>query len=140
VPAPVSLSAETTRDSRRYYRLAPPRSAISRACRSRHGGGLCVVRPASPRRKLNEGADVLNTVIRIVGQRYRFDFADVWDRFAGHGVCSTNPWINGPSVPTSVRPYHPTQTGHHDGYLNALDATTAHRSTAALNWTRPAVA
>ncbi|HEV7829507.1 MAG TPA: SGNH/GDSL hydrolase family protein [Pseudonocardiaceae bacterium] len=76
------------------------------------------------RRKLNEGADVLNSVIRSVSQQYGFSFTDVRDRFGGHGVCSTDPWINGPSVPTSVGPYHPNQTGYRDGYLDALDATT----------------
>jgi lysophospholipase L1-like esterase len=83
------------------------------------------------RRKLNEGADVLNNVIRSVSQQHGFSFTDVRDRFASHGVCSANPWINGPSVPTSVGPYHPTQTGYRDGYLDALDATTAGSSTAA---------
>lgn len=77
------------------------------------------------RRKLNEGADVLNSVIRSVTQLYGLRFTDVRDRFAGHGVCSANPRINGPSVPTSVGSYHPNQTGYQDGYLPALDATTA---------------
>jgi lysophospholipase L1-like esterase len=76
------------------------------------------------RQKLNEGADVLNSVIGSVSQQYGLSFTDVRDRFAGHGVCSTNPWINGPSAPGSVGPYHPNQTGYRDGYLDALDATT----------------
>lgn len=76
------------------------------------------------RQKLNEGADVLNSVIRSVSQQYGLSFTDVRDRFAGHGVCSANPWINGPSEPASVGPYHPNQTGYRDGYLDALDATT----------------
>ncbi len=76
------------------------------------------------RQKLNEGADVLNSVIRSVSQQHGLSFTDVRDRFAGHGVCSTNPWINGPSEPASVGPYHPNQIGYRDGYLDALDATT----------------
>ena len=76
------------------------------------------------RQKLNEGADVLNSVIHSVSQQYGLSFTDVRDRFAGHGVCSTNPWINGPSMPATVGPYHPNQTGYRDGYLDALDATT----------------
>ncbi|MCA1822406.1 MAG: SGNH/GDSL hydrolase family protein [Pseudonocardia sp.] len=83
------------------------------------------------RSKLNEGADVLNSVIRSASQQHAFSFTDVRDRFAGHGVCSTNPWINGPSVPATVGPYHPNQTGYRDGYLDALDATTTGNSPAA---------
>jgi lysophospholipase L1-like esterase len=84
------------------------------------------------RKKLNEGADVLNTVIqKTVSQQSGFSFTDVRGRFAGHGVCSADPWINGPSVSTFVGPYHPNQTGHRDGYLDALDAETARGAAAA---------
>ena len=76
------------------------------------------------RQKLNEGADVLTSVIRSASQQHGLSFTDVRDRFAGHGVCSANPWINGPSMPATVGPYHPNQTGYRDGYLDALDATT----------------
>jgi lysophospholipase L1-like esterase len=86
---------------------------------------------ATRRSKLNEGADVLNSVIRSASQQHGFSFTDVRDRFAGHGVCSTNPWINGPSAPASVGPYHPNQTGYRDGYLDALDATTTNTPAAA---------
>ena len=77
------------------------------------------------RKKLNEGADVLNEVIQSASQQFRFTFTDVRTRFAGHGVCSADAWINGPSVPTSVGPYHPNQTGYRNGYLDALNAATA---------------
>lgn len=83
------------------------------------------------RNKLNEGSDVLNTVIqKTVSQHPGFSFSDVRDRFASHGVCSADPWINGPSVPTFVGPYHPNQTGYRDGYLDALNATTDRRTAA----------
>jgi lysophospholipase L1-like esterase len=76
------------------------------------------------REKLNEGADVLNDVIQSTSQQSGFSFADVRNRFARHGVCSADPWINGPSVPSSVGPYHPNQTGYRDGYQEALDEAT----------------
>lgn len=85
------------------------------------------------RRKLNEGADLLNNVIKTVSTLYGLGFADVRDRFAGHGVCSTNSWINGPTVLPSIGPYHPNQTGYHDGYLPVLDATTAQSTPARRN-------
>ncbi len=83
------------------------------------------------REKLNEGADVLNDVIQFASQQSGFSFTDVRGRFAGHGVCSADPWINGPSVPPSVGPYHPNQTGYRDGYLNALDEATMRGAAAA---------
>lgn len=76
------------------------------------------------RTKLNEGADVLDGVIQSVSQRFGFYFGDVRGQFADHAVCSTDPWINGPSVPTVVGPYHPNQTGYRYGYLDALDVVT----------------
>jgi hypothetical protein len=83
------------------------------------------------RQKLNEGANVLNDVIRSVSQRFKFSFADVRGRFSGHGVCAPDPWINGPSVPSAVGPYHPNQVGYRQGYLSVLDAETARSGIAA---------
>ena len=84
------------------------------------------------RTKINHGADVLNEVIQqAVSRQSGFSFTDIRDRFTGHGVCSTDPWINGPSVPAFVGPYHPTQAGYRDGYLSALDAATARGAAAA---------
>lgn len=78
------------------------------------------------RAKINHGGDVLDSVIsEVVSRQSGFSFADVRDRFAGHGVCSADPWLNGPSVPAAVGAYHPTQAGYRDGYLPALDAATA---------------
>lgn len=84
------------------------------------------------RTKLNHGADVLKDVIsETVSRQSGFSFVDVRDRFSGHGVCSADPWINGPSVPAAVGPYHPDQAGYRDGYLPALDAATARGAAAA---------
>ena len=46
-------------------------------------------------------------------------------RFGGHVARWANLWINGPSESASIGPSGPDQTGYHDGYLQALDATTA---------------
>jgi hypothetical protein len=97
----------------------------------RSGSSATSTKYGTRRSKLNEGADVLNSVIRSVSQQHGLSFTDVRDRFAGHGVCSTNPWINGPSVSASVGRYHPNQTGYRDGYLEALDTTTTGSSAAA---------
>jgi lysophospholipase L1-like esterase len=86
---------------------------------------------AARRSKLNEGADVLDGVIQSVSQQFGFYFGDVRGVFAGHEVCSADPWINGPSVSTVVGPYHPNETGYRNGYLAVLDvATTESAATA----------
>ncbi|MGB8963866.1 MAG: SGNH/GDSL hydrolase family protein [Pseudonocardiaceae bacterium] len=77
------------------------------------------------RTKLNEAADVLDGVIQSVSQQSGFSFGEVRGLFADHGICSADPWINGPSVPTVVGPYHPNQMGYRNGYLTALDGVTA---------------
>lgn len=77
------------------------------------------------RSALNQGADVLDETIRRVAARHNAAFADVRDRFAGHGVCSTDtPWINAPLLFASVGSYHPNATGYRSGYLPALNAVT----------------
>jgi hypothetical protein len=75
---------------------------------------------------------VRNTVIsKTVNQQPGFSFTDMRGRFTGHGVCSSDPWINDPSVSAVLGPYHPNQTGYRDGYLAILDAATAPGTAAA---------
>jgi lysophospholipase L1-like esterase len=103
----------------RLFDLAP-------SCTDPHAPNL------NRRTKINHGADVLNEVIQqAVSRQSGFSFTDVRDRVTGHGVCSVDPWINGPSVPALVGPYHPNQVGYRDGYLPALDAATARGAAAA---------
>ncbi|WP_246868718.1 hypothetical protein [Saccharopolyspora sp. ASAGF58] len=45
-----------------------------------------------------------------------FTFADARDAPAGHGVCSSDEWINGPSSPL-VESFHPDVDGHAKAYL-----------------------
>lgn len=72
------------------------------------------------RAALNRAADTLNSSLRGTATRFGARFADVSDAFAAHGVCSADPWINGPSRPTQTGNYHPTTEGYARGYLPAL--------------------
>jgi lysophospholipase L1-like esterase len=74
------------------------------------------VPPASlaKRTALNEAVDTLNDVIEERATGNGAVFADVQDSFAGHGLCSTEPWITGPA---DSAPFHPTATGYSLGYL-----------------------
>lgn len=78
---------------------------------------------AARRAVLNHGADVLDASIRSTAGALGLRYADVRDAFAGHGVCSAQPWIVAPtSVPPAPNIYHPNAAGYRDGYLPALDA------------------
>ncbi|MET0190528.1 MAG: SGNH/GDSL hydrolase family protein [Pseudonocardia sediminis] len=74
------------------------------------------------RAALNRGADTLNASLRSTATRFGARYADVSRAFAGHGVCSADPWINGPTAPTASGNYHPTSVGYARGYLPALQS------------------
>lgn len=86
-------------------------------------GAACevpLVPNAARRAALNRGADTLNSSLRATATRFGARFADVSGAFADHGVCSAEPWINGPSAPQATGNYHPTSVGYARGYLPAL--------------------
>lgn len=80
---------------------------------------------AARREALNRGADTLNAALADAAQRFRGQFVDVREAFAGHGVCSSDPWINPPEQPTTPAAYHPNERGYADGYLPAFTAAAA---------------
>lgn len=78
---------------------------------------------AHRRAVLNRAADTLNASLRDAAGRWRAEFVDVTPAFAGHGVCSADPWINPPTNPPNPGSYHPTSRGYARGYLPALNTT-----------------
>ncbi|MGA5064264.1 SGNH/GDSL hydrolase family protein [Streptomyces exfoliatus] len=77
---------------------------------------------ATKRTALNNGADVLNTVIRDeVAQHSGFVHEDVADRFAGHQLCDPAPWLHALNWPLG-QSFHPTAAGQAGAYLPALQA------------------
>ena len=81
-------------------------------------GGMSLTK----RRAVNAGADVLAGVIRDRAAAAGFTFADVRDRFDGHGACGPSPWINGLVVLPPTDSFHPNAAGYLNGYLPALAA------------------
>ena len=82
-------------------------------------------------RSMNSAADLLNATIAFSALVNRAGYVSVTDKFAGHGIGSTSPWIVGPTglcsltINCSASPYdafHPTATGYRDGYVAALGA------------------
>ena len=64
---------------------------------------------------LNDGADLLNSVIAEAADCYGMQFVDVTGRFVGHGVNAPAPWILGPGAGA----FHPNAKGY-QAYTAAL--------------------
>ncbi len=58
---------------------------------------------------MNDGADLLNAVISRAADEYGFQFVDVTQRFTGHGVNSSDPWVLGLTDPGR---FHPNLAGY----------------------------
>jgi len=72
------------------------------------------------RRALNDGARVLDRTIRNRVRAARLTFAEVRGTFAGHGICSTRPYLNGIVPVPASDSFHPNLAGYTFGYLPAL--------------------
>lgn len=75
------------------------------------------------RQRINEGADELASVTSERASAAGFSFADPRSAFEGHGVCSSDEWINGPSDPIQES-FHPDVDGHANAYLPTLNSVT----------------
>jgi lysophospholipase L1-like esterase len=87
---------------------------------------LCIGLSSTSRAKINEGADVLDSVTSAAAARHSFSFADVRSRFAaGHEICDgSSSWLHSVDLTDLEQSYHPTASGQSGGYLPALDAVT----------------
>lgn len=80
-------------------------------------GAFVAMSPAE-QEVLNEGADLLNSVIAGVADQHGFTFVDVTKRFVGHGVNAADPWVLGPLDPGA---FHPDAAGY-AAYTEAVTA------------------
>jgi lysophospholipase L1-like esterase len=71
------------------------------------------------RQQLNAAADDLSAVIEARTVAAGFRYSDVRDEFAGHGLCSSDPWVNEFSLIWFTASYHPDDDGN-VGYLTAM--------------------
>ncbi len=72
------------------------------------------------RKALNSGAQVLDDMIKARTAAAGLTFADVRANFAGHGVCASQPYLNGLTLVPTQNSYHPNSNGYTYGYLPAL--------------------
>ena len=88
-----------------------------------HDLWYCVGLSSTSRNKINEGADVLDSVIQSAASRHGFSFADVRPAFAnGHEICDSNSWLHSVDWSFITDSYHPTAAGQSGGYLPAFAA------------------
>ncbi|KAF4406365.1 MULTISPECIES: SGNH/GDSL hydrolase family protein [Streptomyces] len=79
-------------------------------------GGYCFGGLSSGKRSaVNDGSDLLNATIAGRAEAAGFAFADGRPAFAGHEICTDDPWISASNV-------HPTAEGHAAAYLPAFSA------------------
>lgn len=83
---------------------------------------FCVGLSDADHRKIDEGADVLDSVISGRASAHGFTFGDVRTTFNGHELCSGDDWLHALVVSPSWESYHPTSTGHADGYYPVFNA------------------
>lgn len=65
---------------------------------------------------LDQGADVLDNVIKNSTASAGFTFAEVRNQFYGHELCTGDGWLHSLTYPVGES-YHPTATGQSQGYL-----------------------
>jgi lysophospholipase L1-like esterase len=67
----------------------------------------------------NAATDTLNGVIASKAAAAGFQYVDVVDEFAGHGIGAPDPWITFTGFRASDD-LHPTATGYRQGYFPAV--------------------
>ncbi|MGZ4451537.1 MAG: SGNH/GDSL hydrolase family protein [Nocardioides sp.] len=84
----------------------------------------CVGLSTDDRTKINEAADVLDSVISTaVGAHSNFRFADVRAAFANaHEICDSDSWLHSTNFLTPHVSYHPFAAGQSGAYLPAMTA------------------
>jgi lysophospholipase L1-like esterase len=85
---------------------------------------VCVGLSNTKRTALNNAADTLDTTISKATSQAGFGFSDVRDDFTGHELCTGDGWLHAVTIPIGES-YHPTATGHAQGYLPAFTASAS---------------
>lgn len=70
---------------------------------------------------LNRVADLLDDVVGARARAAGFDYLSVVEPFTGHDVCAPEPWVVGRRGTSLFDAYHPSATGHRDGFAPLVD-------------------
>jgi lysophospholipase L1-like esterase len=85
---------------------------------------FCIGLSDTKHRKMNEAADVLDSVIAGRAGAHGFVFGDVRTTFNGHELCSGDDYLHALVISPTWESYHPTATGHSSGYYPVLNANS----------------
>jgi hypothetical protein len=71
---------------------------------------------ATERAKANLLAEDLDALSNDRAVAAGITYQSAKDRFNGHAVCSSSPWVNGLNLFNPVESYHPNRNGNSQGY------------------------
>jgi lysophospholipase L1-like esterase len=77
----------------------------------------CIGLTETSRAKINEGINMVDTIIQAAATRHGFAFADVRSAFVGHQLCSGDKWMHALNFASLSISYHPMASGQANGYL-----------------------
>jgi lysophospholipase L1-like esterase len=83
---------------------------------------VCVGLSSGDHQALDSGISDLDGVIAAAAQDNGDTFADVRTAFSGHELCDAAGWLHSVDLLDISESYHPTATGHQDGYLPVFTA------------------
>ncbi len=76
----------------------------------------CIGLSGTSRAKIDEGINLLDSLIQQAAARHGAIFGDVRGSFSGHEICDSSSWLNSVDWTNFSDSYHPTATGQADGY------------------------
>jgi lysophospholipase L1-like esterase len=85
---------------------------------------FCIGLDSTKHAKIDEGADVLDSVIASRAAAHGFVWGDVRSTFNGHELCSGDNYLHDIVISPSWESYHPTALGHSAGYYPVLNANS----------------
>lgn len=82
----------------------------------------CIGLSTTDRTDLNQGADVLDSVIQAAAARHGFRYAEVRPAFAGHEICDSTSWLHSVDWLNLTDSYHPTSSGQANAYYPVFNS------------------
>jgi hypothetical protein len=76
----------------------------------------CIGLSTTDRTNLNQGADQLDSQIKLAAARHGDVFADVRNAFSSHEICDSGSWLHSVNFLDVSESYHPTASGQSGAY------------------------
>lgn len=83
---------------------------------------FCIGLSATDHQKIDEGINLLDSLIQQAAARHGATFADARPIWVGHELCDNAGWLNSVDWTNLGDSYHPTATGQADGYYPVLSS------------------